>query len=97
MTTTPNGRVLLDPTGERTAPTREQSPRPASLDGRTVGLLDISKPRGDVFLDRLESQLTERGVAARRFAKPTFSKPAPVDLRHEIAMQCDLVIEALAD
>jgi hypothetical protein len=33
----------------------------------------------------------------RRFAKPTFSKPAPVDLRHEIGTQCDLVIEALAD
>jgi hypothetical protein len=90
-------RVLLDPTGERTAPTREWSPRPASLDGRTVALLDISKPRGDVFLDRLEEQLTERGLRGRRFTKPTFSKPAPVDLRHEIATQCELVIEALAD
>jgi hypothetical protein len=32
-----------------------------------------------------------------RFTKPTFSKPAPVDLRHEIATQCHAVIEALAD
>jgi hypothetical protein len=32
-----------------------------------------------------------------RFAKPTFTKPAPADLRHEIATQCDAVIEALAD
>lgn len=90
-------RVLLDPTGERSAPTREPAPRPASLDGRTVALLDISKPRGDVFLDRLEEQLTSRGVRVQRFAKPTFSKPAPIDLRHEIGTQCDLVIEALAD
>jgi hypothetical protein len=97
VSVTPNDRVLLDPTGERAAPTRERSPRPASLDGRTVGLLDISKPRGDVFLDRLESQLAERGVTVRRFTKPTFSKPAPVDLRHEISTQCHLVIEALAD
>ena len=66
-----SARVLLDPTGERAAPTRERSPRPASLDGRTIGLLDISKP--------------------------TFSKPAPIDLRHEIGTQCDVVIEALAD
>jgi hypothetical protein len=29
--------------------------------------------------------------------KPTFAKPAPVDLRHEIATSCDAVIEALAD
>ena len=90
-------RVLLDPTGERTAPTREWSPRPESLDGRTVGLLDISKPRGDVFLDRLEEQLAERGLQVRRFTKPTFSKPAPIDLRREIGTQCDVVIEALAD
>jgi hypothetical protein len=97
VSATSDGRVLLDPTGERSAPTRERSPRPVSLDGRTVGLLDISKPRGDVFLDRLEAQLVDRGVAVRRFTKPTFSKPAPVDLRHEIGTQCDLVIEALAD
>ena len=97
MSATADGRVLLDPTGERAAPTRERAPRPASLEGRTVGLLDISKPRGDVFLDRLEAQLADLGVVVRRFSKPTFSKPAPVDLRHEIGTQCDLVIEALAD
>jgi hypothetical protein len=90
-------RVLLDPTGERAAPTRKAAPRPASLEGRTIGLLDISKPRGDVFLDRLEERLTDRGLRIRRFAKPTFSKPAPIDLRHEIGTQCDVVIEALAD
>ena len=32
-----------------------------------------------------------------RFAKPTFTKPAPDDLRREIETKCDLVIEALAD
>jgi hypothetical protein len=93
----PASRVLLDPTGERAAPTREAAPRPTSLDGRTIGLLDISKPRGNVFLDRLEEQLVGRALEVRRFAKPTFSKPAPIDLRHEIATKCDLVIEALAD
>ena len=92
-----NERVLLDPTGEQTAPTREWSPRPESLNGQTVGLLDISKPRGDVFLDRLEEQLAERGLQVRRFTKTTFSKPAPIDLRHEIGTKCDVVIEALAD
>jgi hypothetical protein len=97
VSATAESRVLLDPTGELAAPTREWSPRPASLDGRTIGLLDISKPRGNVFLDRLEAQLGDRGVVVRRFTKPTFSKPAPVDLRHEIGTQCDLVIEALAD
>ena len=90
-------RVLLDPTGERSAPTRQAAPRPASLDARTVALLDISKPRGDVFLDRLEERLAERGARVERYRKPTFAKVAPVDLRHEIATTCDVVIEALAD
>ena len=44
-------RILLDPTGERRPARRERLPRLPSLDGRTVGLLDISKPRGDLFLD----------------------------------------------
>jgi hypothetical protein len=90
-------RVLLDPTGERTVVERVRVDRPSSLDGQVIGLLDISKPRGNVFLDRLEERLTGAGAAVQRFAKPTFTKPAPVDLRHEIASQCTMVIEALAD
>ena len=90
-------RIVLDPTAERTVSERVLLPRPASLDGRTVGLLDIAKPRGDIFLDRLEQRLTADGVRVLRFKKPTFTKPAPVDLRHEISTKCELVIEALAD
>jgi hypothetical protein len=90
-------RILLDPTSERAPALRERLPRLESLDGRTIGLLDIAKPRGDLFLDRLEQRLRERGAAVKRFRKPTFTKPAPVDLRHEIAVSCDAVVEALAD
>jgi hypothetical protein len=90
-------RFLLDPTGERSVVERVRLPRPVSLQGHTIGLLDISKPRGNVFLDRLEELLAGVGATVRRYAKPTFTKPAPVDLRHEIATQCTLVIEALAD
>lgn len=90
-------RVLMDPTGERQPATRERVRRPPSLEGKNVGLLDITKPRGDVFLDRLEDLLVQRGATVERFRKPTFTKPAPVDLRHEIATNCDVVIEALAD
>lgn len=98
MTTdTAQPRILLDPTAGKAAVDLKPAPRPPSLEGRTVGLLDISKPRGDVFLDRLQERLVESGATVRRFRKPTFSKPAPVDLRHEIATTCDAVIEALAD
>jgi hypothetical protein len=90
-------RTVLDPTSERSPAQRQQNARPASIEDRTVGLLDISKARGDVFLDRLEELLAARGAKVLRFAKPTFTKPAPIDLRHEIATQCEVVIEALAD
>ena len=72
-------------------------PRLDSLEGRCIGLLDISKARGDVFLDRLEERLRERGADVTRYRKPTFTKPAPADLRQQIAVQCDAVVEALAD
>lgn len=90
-------RTILDPTGERTVAERARLARPTSLDGLTVGLLDISKPRGDVFLDRVAERLVGLGADVRRYTKPTFTKPAPVDLRHEIATECQVVIEALAD
>ncbi len=92
-----SSRTILDPTGERTVAERARLARPASLEGLTIGLLDISKPRGNVFLDRIEERLTEIGANVKRYQKPTFTKPAPVDLRHQIAVECQVVIEALAD
>ena len=98
MTNVNSARLtILDPTSESRPAHRERLSRPNSIDGLTVGLLDIRKPRGDVFLDRIEQLLGERGAKVLRYAKPTFTKPAPADLRHEIASQCNLVIEALAD
>jgi hypothetical protein len=90
-------RTLLDPTHERSPAIRPRRPRLASLGGVNVGLLDISKARGDVFLDRLEARLAAAGASVRRYRKPTFTKPAPVDLRQQIAVECGAVIEALAD
>ena len=92
-----SNRVILDPTSEKKMASRELLARPKTITGQTIGLLDISKARGDVFLNQLESRLMTAGAKVLRFRKPTFTKPAPVDLRHEIATKCTLVIEALAD
>jgi hypothetical protein len=86
---------ILDPTAERESSTRPLASRETKP--LRIALLDIRKPRGDVFLDELASLLTERGHEVQRTAKPTFTKPAPADLRREIAERCDAVIEALAD
>ncbi len=93
---TSNG-PLLDPTSELRPEHRATLPRLDQIDGKTIGLLDISKARGDVFLAEVQSILEQRGARVLHFRKPTFSKPAPPDLRKEIREQCDAVLEALAD
>lgn len=89
--------TLLDPTSESAPIARALSARPNTFAGATVGILDISKTRGNVFLDRIAERLTEQGIAVRRYAKPTFTRPAPTALRHQIAAECQLVVEGLAD
>ena len=89
--------VFLDPTAELKPSGREVLPRLSSLEGKTVGLLDINKPRGDVLLDRLEELFTERGVSVIRYSKPTMTRVAPLEVKQQIASECDAVVEALAD
>jgi hypothetical protein len=89
--------ILLDPTSERSPSIRPRLQRPERLHGLTIGILDIAKPRGDVFLRRLGERLGERGVAVKHYAKPTNTRVAPLALRQQIATEVDLVIEGLSD
>jgi hypothetical protein len=76
------------------------APRLDTLAGKTIGLLDISKPGGSFFLDRLEELLKTRYGVARvvREMKPAFSKPAPADvITRLMSVPCHAVVEALAD
>jgi hypothetical protein len=88
---------LLDPTGEREPVLRRLSPRLPTLAGATVAFLDISKPRGDVFLDRLEELFSDLGAKVLRYRKPTYTKPAPPALWQEMVVSGDAVVVALAD
>src|SRR5690348_10353883 len=89
--------ILLDPTSERSPTLRPRLSRPERLDGLTIGILDIAKARGDVFLRRLGERLGERGLAVKHYAKPTNTRPAPLPLRQQIAAEVNLVIEGLSD
>ncbi len=92
--------ILINPFDESQREKREAAPRLESLAGKTIGLLDISKPGGNFFLDHLAHLLKERfGVAqVIREMKPTFTKPAPDDVIERLRRaQCHAVIEALAD
>ena len=92
-----DGIRLLDPTAEAASVRRERRPPPPSLEGATLGLLDIGKARGGTFLDRLESHFTGRGLAVKRYAKPTNTRTAPIELAQTVAEEVDVVVDALSD
>ena len=91
--------TVLDPTGGEPTTRGKLAPRLRSLEGKVGVLLDISKPRGADFLDRVEEVLREKYHVSEviRARKPTFTKPAPDDLRADLCKRADFVIEALAD
>lgn len=90
--------IILDPTNETVPVSRQITPRTGQVSG-VIGLMDIRKPRGDVLLDELDRLISSRmpDVEIRRYAKPTFTKPCPDDLRAQMKAECDFVIEGLAD
>ena len=87
----------VSPFDERVRAAEPLAPRPASIRGRRVALLDIRKNRGAEFLDRIETLLQAAGALTMRTAKEIFSKPAGLALIGEIADHADLAVEALAD
>ncbi len=87
----------VSPFDERVRAAEPLAPRPASISGRRVVLLDIRKNRGAEFLDRIETLLQATGAPTARRAKEIFSKPASLALIDEIAGRADVVVEALAD
>ena len=87
----------VSPFDERVRAPEPLAPRPASIGGRRVVLLDIRKNRGAEFLDRIETLLQAAGAVTARTTKEIFSKPAALALIGDIAGHADLVVEALAD
>jgi hypothetical protein len=87
----------VSPFDERRRTTEPLAPRRADLRGARVALLDITKRRGDEFLDRVEELLELRGASTFRVVKEIFSKPASVEIVRRIANRGDLAVEGLAD
>ena len=58
----------VSPFDDRVRPAEPLAPRPASVAGRRVVLLDIRKNRGAEFLDRMETLLRAEGAQPERTA-----------------------------
>ena len=89
---------VLDPTAEEFAAEATAPIGLASLQGRTVGLLDNGKIRCQELLDNMEAILrAEHGVASVvRLKKPDASRPAPADVVAGM-QEADALIAAVGD
>ncbi|HLJ90846.1 MAG TPA: hypothetical protein VKZ53_28840 [Candidatus Angelobacter sp.] len=90
--------TLVNPMNETVVKAEPAPARLSSLQGKRIALLDISKPGGSIFLDRLEGVFRERYQVAEviRTKKPTFTKNAPDEVIEGLR-GVDAVVEALAD
>lgn len=90
--------TLINPMNEAVVKAASPPPRLQTLAGKKLAFLDISKPGGSLFLDRLEKILRERyGVKeVARTKKPAYTKNAPDEVIENLR-GVDAVVEALAD
>ena len=89
--------TVLTPVIEQTATRGKLLPRIASLSGLRIGLLDNGKPNVDLLLNQIESVLSERFAIASvvRLHKSRIGfVPEYID---QLASQCDVVINGVAD
>jgi hypothetical protein len=95
------GERLLDPTGDsaRDTDTALAQPRPQSLRGLTVGLLDNTKPNGVTILEAVGRELTEHyGVReVRMFAKSYFGTPVEESVVNQMLHNCDFAVAGIGD
>jgi len=93
--------IVLSPEGKAQTSAAKIAPvaRFTSLQGKTIGVLDNSKPNADKLAERLAELLKERyGVAnviTRR--KLTAQQGAPKQYIEELAGQADFVLAGLGD
>ena len=91
---------LLDPTGGGDRGTNTSlAPRPQTLKGLTVGLLDNTKPNGSVILRAVGRGLQEKyGVReVRMFAKSYFGTPVEESVVQQMLNNCDFAVAAIGD
>ncbi|MFW3168678.1 hypothetical protein PGN05_01475 [Geodermatophilus sp. CPCC 206100] len=91
---------ILDPTGATdTASDTSLAARPATLRGKTLGLLDNTKPNGAALLNELGSVLRERyGLKdVLMYSKPYFGTPVEPTQTQRIFEECDFAITAIGD
>jgi hypothetical protein len=92
--------LLLDPTGDSERDTNTTlMPRPGSLRGLIVGLLENTKPNAAPLLQAVSRELTARyGVAeVRMFRKGYFGTPVEENVIQQMLHNCDFAVAGIGD
>jgi hypothetical protein len=91
---------ILDPTGAtESSSDTTLAPRLASLDGKTLALLDNGKPNGAALLAEVGRQLRLRHALkdVLMYTKPYFGTPVEPTQTQRIFEECDFAITAIGD
>ena len=90
---------LLDPTVEAHAQAVAYAPRPDSLQGKRVGLVENTKFNSDRLLQKIGDVLkTEYGAAeTRMWRKKNSSVPAHEEIVQELRQTCDVMVAGIGD
>ena len=89
--------LVYEPVAEESKNQDALAPRPATLDGKVIGLLDNTKDLVDVLLGEVKILLQKEfpGAEFRHFRKESVSGAAP-ELLEQVAT-CDAVVTAVGD
>ncbi len=94
-----NRIVILDPVSMPKTKKLNLNPRPKSLEGLRVAVVDNTKPNFNIFMDRVERLLIDQYKVASvaRYVKPGRTVGVSAAIVAEIKANCDFAIAGLGD
>ena len=96
---TKSGLAVLDPTAPPMPVNAKAAPRPDTLDGKVLGMLENNKRNGKELLDALQELLSQQFEFASvvRRGKKDVTSPCPQEIVDDLVAQSDIIITAIGD
>ena len=89
---------MFEPTASERIDIDTLASRPATLNGKVLGLLNNTKDQSDIILDQLEHQLKDQfdDAEVKYYRKPSVSG-MPVSMKEQLTKEVDALITATGD
>ena len=89
---------VFEPTASERIDIDTLASRPATLNGKVLGLLNNTKDQSDIILDQLEHQLKDQfdDAEIKYYRKPSVSG-MPVSMKEQLIREVDVLITATGD